>query len=595
MNYLYKHQNILALLVSLLLLGACTDVLDETPSDKVSIDRIITKGTIANFRTNSYVAVPKSFTQYSASCLLESYSDDAFKAGNTSNNYKWHDGQLSITSTFMGSSVWNSCWKGIRRCNLAMDYLPQSKAPEDVVSAKNIERYTEEVKLLRAWYHFILIKNFGALPFVEEAYSPGFEGWNEITRPSYEAISTRIAEECDEVIANNVLDYRWQVADENAYVNKAMAFALKSRVLLYNASPLNNPDNDRTKWQEARDAAQQCVDSIVPEYSLLPIEDYSLLFNGSYTTENSEIIYRSSSNGSSTTNSSNGVDLYLYGSTGRSSNCGAVPSQELVDCFELKDGSLPVSQYDNADHTAVTLNAAYSENAGDDPYAGRDARFYHSIVYNGCDYGQMKNKTDTVIVYTYEGNTASGFNEDPLSQIDAYKRRSCTGYYTRKYRSAAYWGATSGDINNHKVFFRLAEIYLNLAEAECELNNLPQAIAALDVIRTRAGQPNIENVPGFQNTQDYLRQRIRNERRVELCFEEHRFYDQRRWEILEETNGVMTGMKVTTAGGDNGPFSYERVKIEVPRVANTNKYLVLPIAFEEARKMTGLGQPEAWQ
>lgn len=595
MKHKYKNQSLIVFAILTILSSACNDIFEDTPPDKVGIDRIITKKSITEFRTNSYVAIPDGFTQYSDGCLLESYSDDAFKAGNTSNNYKWHDGQLDITNTFMGETIWNTCWKGIRRCNLAMDNLANSKAPEDVVSASNIERYIEEVKLLRAWYHFMLIKNFGPIPFVEEPYSPGYEGWNEITRPTYNEISKRIVSECDAIIADDILDMRWSVLPENEYVNKAVAFALKSRVLLYNASELNNASHDKAKWEAARDAAKACLDSLASEYELVSMDDYDLLFNGSYDTYNSEIIYRGKENGSATTNASNGIDLWLYGSTNQNSNCGAVPSQELIDCFELTDGTLPVSDYTTDDHLSVTYSTGYTENAGDDPYANRDPRFYSAIAYNGGEYGQMKNKTDTTVVYTYYGYAGSGFNDNPISQEESYKRRSCTGYYTKKYRSAAYWGATSGGTNNHKVFFRLAEVYLNLAEAHCELNELSDAITALNVVRNRAGQPNIEFVAGFENSQDFLRKRIRNERRVELCFEEHRFYDQRRWNILEESNDVVTGMKITSAGGDAGPFSYERVSINTPRVGNTDKYLVLPIAFDEIRKMESMGQPEAWQ
>ncbi len=137
---------------------------------------------------------------------------------------------------------------------------------------------------------------------------------------------------------------------------------------------------------------------------------------------------------------------------------------------------------------------------------------------------------------------------------------------------------------------------MNLAEAQCEQGNLSEALSALNVVRQRAGQPNLQNVPGFSNTKEFILNRIRNERRVELCFEGHRFYDQRRWRILDETNGVVTGMKVISSDAtDTGTFSYERVKIDVARNATTDKYLILPLPTEEARRLPGIGQPDVWK
>jgi hypothetical protein len=327
--------------------------------------------------------------------------------------------------------------------------------------------------------------------------------------------------------------------------------------------------------------------------------EYENLFSEAVSVSNNEVFLRATENGSGVLNSNNGVDLKALGSVTQSNNCGSVPTQELVDCFELTNGELPVTSYTNADHTTVTFSDTYNENLGTNPYEGRDLRLKSAIVFNSTTYGKYKGQAAAapeLVIYTYQGKTGTGFNDNTISQLENDKRRSCTGYYSRKIRTASYWGSTAGGTEAHKIYFRLAEVYLNLAEANCELNNLDAAITALNVIRVRAGQPEISDVPGFEKTKDFLMSRIRNERRVELCFEGHRFFDQRRWKILDQTNGVISGMKITsTTDTDMGPFSYERVKIETIRNATSDKYLVLPIPEEEARKLTGLGQPEAWQ
>ncbi len=586
------------LILLLFALSACDDVLEQVPSDKISIERILKKNTVEGFRNNSYNHLNDDFTSLFAGQLLEAYTDDAFRAG-TVTPFEWHSGQLSPEQNMFASQLWNQYWQGIRKSNLALRYLPQSQAPKDLISDEKLNRWIDEVKVLRAWYHFLLVKNFGSIPFVDEPFSPEFVGWADLTRPTYQEIAMRIVQECDEVIDNGRLSLRWSSSSDYDKISLGVAYALKSRVLLYNASALNNASSDRAKWQMAADAAQECLTALAPEYQLLPVNDYDNLFNEAVNEFNAEMIFRAGPNGAPTMNANNGVDLSYLGSALQSSNCGSVPSQELVDCFELLNGTLPVASYNNTQHTNVTLNSGYSENVGDNPYAGRDARLQHAVVFNGSKYGKYKGQPDGVpelTIYTYEGKPGTGFNGNPTSQDENDKRRSCTGYYGRKFRSARYWGSTVGDAEAHKIYFRLAEIYLNLAEAQCELDNLDQAIAALDVIRTRAMQPGIASVPGFAKTKDFLMKRIRNERRVELCFEGHRFYDQRRWEILDQTNGTISAMKIVSDNGtDVGTFTYQRVEIDAPRAATTDKYLVLPLPSEEARRLTGLGQPEAWK
>ncbi|MBK0383706.1 RagB/SusD family nutrient uptake outer membrane protein [Pedobacter sp. SD-b] len=598
MNKKNKIYSAVSLFLTLGFLSACVNKLDVVPSDKIGIDRIINKNTIRGFRNNIYDNLDKDFTTNYNGQLIETYTDDAFRAG-TGTPFDWHNGLLSLAQNFFAGDLWNQYWMGVRKANLALEYLPQSTAPKDLITDKNLAQWIDEAKVVRVWYHFELIKNFGAVPFIDKAYSSDFNGWAQLKRPTYDEISTRLVSELDEVIAAGNLLLRNQTNSDYDKINLAVAYALKSKILLYNASLLNNPTGDKSKWKRAADAAKEAIAAIVPEYSLLPLSQYGELFNQTVSVLNKEVIFRSSVNGEDVMNNQNGVDLKGIGSATQSSNAGAVPTQELVDCFELLDGSFPVASYNNADHTSVTLNPGYSEAPGANPYAGRDARLAYDVVFNGTKYGKYKGipgGAAELKVFTYNGKSFTGFNNSPTSQEDADRRRSATGYYSRKYRTAAYWGSTAGGTDANKIYFRLAEVYLNLAEANCEVEDFDGAIAALDIIRLRAGQPAISTVPGFTKTKDFLMKRIRNERRVELCFEGQRFYDQRRWKIIDKTNDAVTGMKITSSNGsDNGIFSYQRVKIDVPRNATTAKYLILPLPIEEARRLPGIGQPNAWR
>jgi len=594
-NFQLKYGIILLFLT----LASCQKVLDVVPTDRIDVSRLVAKQTsVQEFRNNAYDNVNGSFINQSAGQLLDVYTDDAFRAG-TGSFYDWHKGLLSPSNGIIAPSIWNANWEGIRRCNLAFLYMPQSTVSKELLSDKQINTWLAEVKILRAWYHFTLIRSFGPVPFIDYPFGSDFTGWDELKRPTFEEITNRIVKECDEVIASGLLPLRWQTSGDYIRINLAVAYALKSQALLYNASLLNNPANDQAKWQKAATAAQECLTAIGTEYSLVPFTAYDNLYSEAPTVLNKEIILRANENSAATTNNNNGVDLKALGSTTQNNNCGAVPTQELVDCFELLNGTLPVASYNNSNHTSVTLNAGYSEASGTNIYTGRDKRLKSSIVYNSTTYGRYKGQLATspeLVIYTYLGKAGSGFNVNTLSQLETDKRLSCTGYYNKKYNSSSYWGSTAGGTTSHKILFRLAELYLNLAEAQCELNNLDGAIAALDVIRVRAGQPLISAVPGFTRSKDFLMKRIRNERRVELCFEGHRFFDQRRWKILGSTNGPISGMKITsTSGKDTGPFSYERIAIETVRNGESDKYLVLPIPEEEARKLPGLGQPPAWK
>ncbi|MDR1742285.1 MAG: RagB/SusD family nutrient uptake outer membrane protein [Dysgonamonadaceae bacterium] len=584
----------------LFMLGAalpygCEDVLEKTPDGQITLDKVLTnysrcKGLIDVVYGEIYTLRDQiSFVMNP----IESLTDNAFWAA-TYNAYDWHNGSLSLSNPVINwpwaspsEQLWPDFWRGIRLANNAIKYLPQST----VISEQELNTWVAEARVLRCWYYMNLLEFYGPVPWVEEPFEPDYDGWNTLVRPTYDEIATKISDELKDVINSGILPNR-RPTSEALHVDNGMAYAIRARVLLNNASPLNNPANDHNKWQRAADAAQDVIN--MPEYSLVPMSEYKSLFTSPFSTAIPEIIYRSWSNNAAI-NNTNGVNVspYKYATINSMWNCGESPTQELVDCFEMTNGALPVI-YDDATRTKVTVTPeaaalGYSEDRGGDPYSNRDARFYIDILYNGANYGVPYNCTQDYIIETFVGG-ANGFN-DVISQETT---RSCTGYYSRKDKDIKFWGpnGSQGNVYSYWVFFRLAEFYLNHAEALCELNDLNGAITSLNKVRERALQPKIEDVPGFVKSQDFLRQRIRNERRVEFCLEGWRFHDQRRWKILNETNRFVTGMRITK--GNDGSFSYQRKKIRDYQ-SYTDKYLVMPIPLEDAKKMTGMTQPEAWQ
>lgn len=578
--------------------SGCQKVLEKTPDGTLTMDKILndytrTKGLLSVaygkiYQNRDQIAFPFH--------TIESFTDNAFWAA-TYNAYDWYNGQLSLSNPVINwpwnspsERLWPDFWQGIRFCNIAIENIPKATK----ITENERASWVAEARILRCWYYMNLLEFYGPMPWVDLVFDPGYPGWGELTRPTYDEIATIIDHECMDVVNSNVLPNKRPLA-EAEFISNAVALAIRARVLLNNASPLNNPENDQAKWQRAADAAQDVIN--LPEYHLVDMADYKRLFIGSFRTDVPEIIWRSpaSNRHINNTNALN-CSPYPYASIPSLWNCGESPTQELVDCFEMKNGVLPVT-YSDATRTNIAINPdaaalGYSEGHGGDPYSNRDARFYVDILYNGANYGAPTNCTEPIIVQTFVGGE-HGFN----SVISQETKTSCTGYYSRKDKDVKFWGPNSsgGGEDIHWVFFRLAEFYLNKAEALCELNDIGGAADALNVVRQRAGQPRIQDVPGFVMSQENLRQRIRNERRVELCLEGWRFHDQRRWKILEQYKFI-TGMKITSSdgSGDQPTLSYQRVKVRDMQCYN-DKYLVMPVPIDDAKKMTGIAQPAAWQ
>lgn len=580
---------------SLLIQFGCESALERTPDSQITLDKVLSNyGRSQGLLDAAYGEIYLNRDQISfVHNTFDALTDNAFWAANY-NAYEWHNGSLSLSNPVINwpwsspsEQLWPDFWRGIRLANNAIKYLPLSTA----ITEQERNTWIAEARVLRCWFYMNLMEFYGSVPWIEEPFDANYEGWNELTRPTYDELSTKISEELMEVINSRILPNR-QTPSQGRHVDNGVAYAIRARVLLNNASMLNNPQKDRDKWQRAADSAFDIIK--MSEYSLVPMSEYKKLFTGAFQTHVDEIIWRSwADNGH--INNANGVNVgaYPYAAINNNWNCGESPSQELIDCFEMTNGVLPVT-YNDPTHTSITVSPeatalGYSEAPGGDPYSNRDSRFYVNILYNMADYGVPYNCTEPYIIETFVGGR-NGYN-DVISQETT---RSCTGYYSRKDKQIKFWGpgGSSGAEPTHWVFFRLAEFYLNRAEALCELDDFDGAMEMLNVVRERAEQPKIQDVPGFVRNYDFIMSRIRNERRVEFCMEGWRFHDQRRWKILDQTNRFITGMRITK--DDSGVFHYERKKIRDYN-SYTDQYLVMPIPLEDAKKMTGMTQPPAWQ
>jgi len=332
---------------------------------------------------------------------------------------------------------------------------------------------------------------------------------------------------------------------------KGAALTLKARMLLYYASPLNNPSGDAQRWAEAAKAAKAVMDLNV--YDTHP--DYYRLFMDK--TGNKEVIFAKKFARPGRTHEtawklamSIEAPSVIGGAWG-----GFHATQNLVDCYETTDGKLI---------TDATGN--YDKN---DPYKNRDSRLDKSVLRNGSSW-------KGVTVETFEGGNANKpTNGD----------RTKTGYGLKKFIDEKYVSADAvyQGADNDWIYMRYAEVLLIYAEAQNEaVGPDVNVLAAINKVRRRSGQPDLTLLGKSQ-----MRDKIRNERRVELSFEEHRFFDVRRWK-LGSTYFNQPVKRVKIVKNANGSFTYTDEVLENRQYKE--HYNLLPIPQMELERNNKLVQ-----
>ncbi len=511
------------------------------------------------YLTYAYTLLPDGLNRFSREAMLASATDDAEFAIESAEIQQFNNGSWNALNN--PDDVWNRYFSGISKCctllentnhvNLDISRLDPDKQVEYANSLKDIRMWRAEARFLRAYFHFELLKRYGPIPIVTSTLSINGNYENTL-RPTMKEVVDFIAKECD--IAADTLELTpWRnVNDAFGRATKGAALALKSRLLLYAASPLYvdfgdtneaNKPTDVALWKLAANAAKAVID--LNQYELA--SSYGDLFKNDF--QNKEYIFVRRYAANSDFEKSNFP--VSFGGKG-----GTNPSQNLVDDYEMLDGT-PFDWNDPA-------KAAQ-------PFENRDARLGATILMNMAPFKGKK-------VATYpEGADAS-------PNPNATK----TGYYLRKFLNEDVNIQTGGSSSGHVVpLFRLAEIYLNYAEAlnECDPTN-PDIVLYLNKVRNRASLPNVSAL-----SQEQMRAVIQHERRVELAFEEHRSWDVRRWKIASSTLGVPL-MGVQIERKPLGGYTYMPVKVE-QRVFQPKMYWY-PIPQSEVLKLKQWKQNNGW-
>ncbi|MDR2145243.1 MAG: RagB/SusD family nutrient uptake outer membrane protein [Tannerella sp.] len=570
---------------------SCEGYLDKEVDLSMSEEQVFNnQDNTRGFLANIYVNLPDAFAGYtdgqfrgaSRDCMTDnaiSYWDVHYYHG------VLNDGYSASNHPLLGA--WNTDVYGIRKANQFLKNAKSSvignveKAGDD---NRLYDRNMAEAKLLRAIFHFDIVCWFGDCPIIAEdgegvpvifdLSNP--EAMNMPRTPAAEALKW-IADQCDEV--KNLLPFRYSNETENwGRVNGATAYALKARALLYRASTLHSGGSNAEYWQEAAQAARDFISANSGQpspYRLYstgnPNNDYYECFVTNPVFNNEYILSRS-------VWQTYDIDLFLApcGFTGNVNSTGRTnPTQNLVDCYETAKG-LPIDQDPDYDP--------------ENPYVNRDPRLEQTILHQGSIWGDVQNE---------ESRPVDVSQPDGIDYQDLHGG-TLTGYYTKKFLVNISFKNPFRP-NHACPIFRYAEVLLNAAEAVNEAEGPAAALPYVNQVRARVGMPAYSGM-----TKEQLRERIRNERRIELCFEDHRFFDERRWKIFEgqsvssERNLPyykqyynLYGVAVTNP--ENPHYEYVPAQKHPTRTFNSPKNYFFPLPNDEVKRAPNLGQNQGWE
>ena len=561
-------------ILSLVVLSAGCHVLDfdETSADYTREDMITDYSNINRLLTNVYGYMPGKDIADVSSALRDCGSDDAEYADPEASVQLFTNGNWSALSTV--DTKWD-LYGGIRAANDFLDLVWDDEAKdikENVKENLSIFRYTSkynqqmehlacfpyEARVLRAYYFFELARRYGDIPMplvkltAEEA--------NTIEKTPFDEVIDFIVSECDETAAHLPNTFVGMLDDEIGRVTKGFALAVKTKALLYAAAPLHNTGGDKAKWQKAAAAAKAIID--MNYYKLDPAEKANNYLSP-------EVIMAICRSESQSFEKNNFPARFTYGS--RTSMAGTFPTQNLVDAFQTKNG------YDITLGTSgwVTSDPAFDITK---PYDNRDPRFERAILANGMAF---KGST----IETFVGGRDYSATRSELGTV--------TGYYLHRYimDEVDFTPENLVQAKHQWIVYRYAEALLTFAEAANEALGSPtdaslglSALDALNQVRANAEMP-LVTATSYAEFQEA----VRREWRVEFAFEDHRFWDVRRWNIGQSTQTQVDGVEIVKSGNQ---FSYARKTVESRNWSS--KMNLYPIPQSETFNNPNFTQNAGW-
>lgn len=599
---------------------SCDRFLDMKPIDPMTTDEDVfsKRATTEQYLYNIYSYVPKYYLAGVNGTTGEPWVPCADEADVVFNNDFQSINNGAYNPASPKQDKWQKYYQGIREANYFMANVHKCMAITD----KEREQYYYEARCLRAYFYFLLMRVYGPVPLVGDEVYDGQSSFSKARSP-WEACVKYVCDELDFVATKLPDVYDWQWAGK---VTSGMALAVKARLLLYAASPLYNTDNslydnyltadgehlfpthyDEQKWVDAAKANKDVID--LNRYQLVEVYDpntneidpYKSLYGAMFYSwdQNTEVIFGRIHK-----------DQTWYQRCtprGLSNGWGGFGvTQEQVDAYAMASGIYPIDGYIDGDHTRPNIvpGSGYSETGVTEnythPYDGvkqttfnmyvnREPRFYMDVTWNRMQFVYNTN-SKIEVCFRNGGNSGPGGSQN----------YSTTGYLVRKLNTP------ESDPTNSRwklpmiwPNIRLAEIYLNYVEAliECRPSD-PDILIYWNKIRKRAGVPNIEEVyPEAIGDKEAMRKLIHRERRIELAFEAHRFFDVRRWMIAEETNnGFCYGMYVNAAADTpigSSDFWKRTTSLNQARVFSKRDYF-FPVAQAAIDRDQAIQQSPFW-
>ena len=557
-----KLDRICLFILACLIPAACVDLnySEENTRDEEWTYEYFENG-IKNMVFDVYAQVYNNEFESNSAYFLAGATDEAQYALETGAVNNYVNGGWSAANPY--SRTWSKCYTAIADANMFLEKLAQADItswqynPDYRNWVQQLELFPYEVRFLRAYFYFELFRSYGDVPLVTTTLTNAEA--NTITRTPADEIVKFIVEEIDEIAPYLPVSYVTEVNSEVGRATRGAALALKARTLLYAASPLFNPTNDRSRWAAAAEACKVILDNAATWG--LKLSAYGSLW-GHDAFYNPELIFglgRGEFNSFEMANYPVGVE------NGSSGNC---PTQTLVDQYEYQEGG---QTFGERYPGSIDLNAG-------DPYEGLDPRFALTVVKNGDEW--PTNGSQKKAIETFNG----GFNASPKYGATP------TGYYLKKYvDGACVTTADNQTTRRHTwILFRLGEIYLDYAEAVFNATGSAKdatfGMTANEAINKLRNRPDIQ-MPEFTEDGEAWVARYERERMVELAFENHRFWDVRRWK-----KGPQYFRTIQVANISAG---LQLTRTTVSRQWD-DKYYFYPIPQSELKKNPNLTQNAGW-
>jgi len=618
-NPVNRYATIMTLVLVMFALTGCKKgFFDQVPDDILTLEDVFNRKDLSEQWLGDIYSYIRDEAHRTNNTPWDVLSDDC-DVSQRNNPFRVNLGNWNASSNYW--NFWTAYYKAIRSANTFLNHIDgNAEILQERDGEKLIRQRKAEARFLRAFFYFELLKQYGPVIIVgDEEIAPDApldDPAMQLARTPFDECVNYIVNELDQAMPDLPMHYidKPELVDDFGRASQILCMAIKSKVLLYAASPLyngnhdyigfNNPDGtplmntsyDVNKWKRAADAAKDIIDyaestgniALYKKYkgdgSIDPYLSYRDVFLDSWNKE--WILARNA----------NGLCSYQRSCTPRLANGYASmgPTQQLIDAYRMSDGAIPITGYQANGSPIINGASGYSETGFSsyqspvatravqtfNMYVNREPRFYVTVGYSGSDWINTTSGLGVrEIQLYYTGESGKGGSHD----------YSETGYIFRKNVSPTY-DPRQSCVQRSFVMLRYAEILLNYVEALNEYDpGNPDILKYLNQIRERGGIPALDAGIG----QQAMQAQIRTERRIELTMEHLRYFDTRRWKIAEQTDGgLFYGMNVEGGTSNTDPTFFKRTAFE--RRVFRKAFYLFPIPQVEIEKNPNCVQNPGW-